>query len=92
MHWLPLPAFRCLHAGCPKGKPALYTFIQYTPLVVEKAGVAPHITIKFTMHGQVSVQSAGQRTTLTLKPMGASIQSRGNQWHQKIDFGPTKQF
>ena len=28
----------CLHGGCLEGKPAVYTLIQFTLLLVEKAG------------------------------------------------------
>ena len=50
-----------------EGGPAVYTLIQCTPLLVEKAGVAPDVTLRFTAHKQVS---ACERTNLTLKPMG----------------------
>ena len=45
-----------LHEGCPEGNPAVYTLIQCTPLLVEKAGVAPDVTLRLTAPKQVSVQ------------------------------------
>ena len=41
----------------PEGGPAVYTLIQCTPLLVEKAGVAPDVTLRFTAHKQVRVQA-----------------------------------
>ena len=46
-----------VHEGCPEGGPAVYTLIQCTPLLVEKAGVAPDQTLRFTIHKQVSVHA-----------------------------------
>ena len=47
--WRPLlPALCCLYEGCPEGGSAVYTSIQCTPLLVEKAGVAPDVTLRFT--------------------------------------------
>ena len=46
----------CLHRGCPEGRPAVYTLIQCTPLLVEKAAVAPDVTLRLTACKQVSVQ------------------------------------
>ena len=43
----------CLHEGCPEGKPAVFTFIHCTPLLVEKTGVAPDVTLSFTTSKQV---------------------------------------
>ena len=44
----------CVHAytvytpigdeGCPEGEPVVYTLVQCTPLLVEKADVAPDVT------------------------------------------------
>ena len=51
-----LPALRCLHEGCPEGGPAVYTLIKCTSLLVEKAGIAPDVTLRFTTQKQVSVQ------------------------------------
>ena len=45
-----------LHEGYLEGGPAVYMLIQCTPLLVEKAGVAPDMTLRFTTHKQVSVQ------------------------------------
>ena len=42
--------------SCESG-PAVYTLIQCTALLVEKAGVAPDVTLRFTAHKQVSVQA-----------------------------------
>ena len=49
-----LPAHRCMHERCLEGEPAVYMF---TPLLVEKAGVAPDMTLRFTACKQVSVQA-----------------------------------
>ena len=43
--------------GCPEGESAVYVLKQCTPLFVEKAGVAPDMTLRFTMHKQVRVQA-----------------------------------
>ena len=51
-----MPALHCLHVGYPEGRPAVYTLIQCTLLLVEKAGVAPDVTLRFTAHKQVRVQ------------------------------------
>ena len=40
-----LPALHCLHEGCLKGEPAIHMLLQCTPLLVEKAGVAPDVTL-----------------------------------------------
>ena len=42
--------------------------IQCTALLVEKAGVAPDVTLRFTTCKQVSVQA--REPPLALKPMG----------------------
>ena len=65
----PLPALCCLHEGCLKGEPAVYMLIQCTPLLVEKAGVVPDMTYAHAS------KTAGERTTLALKPMGRATQS-----------------
>ena len=39
-----------------KGGPAVYMREQCTPLLVEKAGVAPDVTLRFIACKQVSVQ------------------------------------
>ena len=36
-----LLVLHCFHEGCPEDKPAAYTLIQFTLLLVEKAGVEP---------------------------------------------------
>ena len=51
------PALRCLHEGCPEGESTVYTLIQCTPLLMEKADVAPDVARRFTMCKQVSVQA-----------------------------------
>ena len=37
-----------MHEGCPEGESAVYKLVQCTPLLVEKAGVAPDMTFRFT--------------------------------------------
>ena len=44
----PLLALHCLHEGCPEDKCAVYMLMQCTPLLVEKADVAPNVTLRFT--------------------------------------------
>ena len=39
-----------------EGEPAVHMLIQCTPLLVEKAGVAPDMTIRFIVHKQTKVQ------------------------------------
>ena len=67
--------------GCLEDVPAVHTHThtQCTPPLVEKAGVAPDVTLRFTVHN------------LALKPMDKVIQSpiRGP---KKIDLGPTKNY
>ena len=63
--------------------------IQCTPLLVEKAGVAPDV------HHMQASNCVVERTTLALKPMGGGggsheIQNKGNQWPYKMDLCPTK--
>ena len=50
------PSIRYLHDGCLEGGPAVHTLIQCTPLLVEKAGVEPDVTLSFIAHKQVSLQ------------------------------------
>ena len=51
------PTIICpLLLACPEGGPTVYTLIQCTPLLVEKAGVAPDVTLRFTACKEVSVQ------------------------------------
>ena len=45
-----------MHEGCPEGGPAVYTLIQCTPLLVEKAGVVPDMTLRLTTYKQLSVR------------------------------------
>ena len=52
-----LPALCCLHEGCPEGRAAVHMFTQCRPLLVEKAGVAPDMTLRLTACKQVSVQA-----------------------------------
>ena len=82
----------CLHEGCLEGRPAVYTLIQCTPLLVEKADVSPDMTLRFTTCNQVSVQA--RESPWLWNPWGGSheVQNRGNQWHHKMDLGPTKKF
>ena len=47
-----MPALRGLHEVCPEGGPAVYMPKQCTPLLVEKAGVAPDMTFRFTAQKQ----------------------------------------
>ena len=55
---LPITAnLRLTSLGCPEGRPAVYTLVQCTPLLVEKAGVAPDMTLRFTTCKQASVQA-----------------------------------
>ena len=68
-----LPALHCLHEGCLEGMPTVYTLVQCTPLLVEKAGVAPDVTLR--VHYMQTSKCAGERTTLALKPMGRVTQS-----------------
>ena len=51
-----LPALHCLHEGCLEGEPDIDMLIQCTPLLVEKAGVVPDVTIRFTLHNQVVIE------------------------------------
>ena len=53
---LPLSTLCCLHEGCLKVEPAVYMLMQCTPLLVEKAGVAPDLTLRFTRYKQVCRQ------------------------------------
>ena len=54
---------------------------QCTPFLVEKTGAAPDVTY---IHCAQSSESAGERTTLALKPMGRITRSPG------VISGPTK--
>ena len=81
-----LPALRCLREGCPEGEFAVYMLIQCTPLLVEKAGVAPDMTLctsKYKCKGEnhPGFESHGE---------GHTESKIGNQWPHKMDLGPTK--
>ena len=85
-----IAALYCLHEGCLEGRPAGYTLIQCTALSVEKAGVAPDITLRFTTRKQISVQ-AREPPWLWNPWVGShKVQNGGNQWPHKMDLGPTK--
>ena len=63
-----------------------------TPLLVEKAGVAPDVTFRITACKQERVQA---RYPLWIwNPWGRihEVQNRSNQWLHKIDLGPDKKF
>ena len=69
---------------------AVYTLIQCTPLLVEKAGVAPVVTFRITARKQESMQA---RYPLWIwNPWGRTheVQNRSNQWLHKMDLGPNK--
>ena len=74
------------------GRHAVYTLIQCTPLLVEKAGVAPDVTFRITACKQERVQA---RYPLWIwNPWGRTheVQNRSNQWLHKMDLGPDKKF
>ena len=62
-----LPLLQMWHVGNVTSHHAVYTLIQCTPLLVEKAGVAPDVTFRITACKQE--KSAGKTSTLDLKPM-----------------------
>ena len=69
---------------------AVYTLIQCTPLLMEKAGVAPDVTLGITTRKQERVQV---RDPLRLwNPWGRTheVKNRSNQWLHKLGLGPTK--
>ena len=69
---------------------AVYMLIQCTPLLVEKAGVAPVVTFRITARKQERVQA---RYPLWIwNPWGRTheVQNRSNQWLHKMDLGPKK--
>ena len=73
------------HVGNVTGHHAVYTLIQCTPLLVEKAGVAG-----ITARKQERVQA---RDPLQIwNPWGRTheVQNRSNQWLHKLGLGPTK--
>ena len=85
-----LPVLHRMHEGCPEGDSAVYMLTQCTPLLVEKTGVAPDLTLRFTAHKQISVQA--RETPWLWNPCGGphKVQNRGNHWPHKMDFGPKK--
>ena len=78
--------------GRSSEKITLYVFVQCTPLLVEKAGVAPDVTLRFTACKQVRVQV--REPPWLYNPWGGShkVQNRGNQWLHKMDLDRTKFF
>ena len=67
---------------------AVYTLIQCTPLLVEKAGVAPDVTLGITARKQERVQA---RDPLRLwNPWGRThkVQNWSKQWLHKLGLGP----
>ena len=69
---------------------AIYMLIQCTPLLVEKAGVAPDMTLGITTCKQERVQV---RDSLQIwNPWGRTheVQNRSNQWLHKLGLGPPK--
>ena len=52
-----LPLLQMWHVGNVTGHHAVYTLIQCTPLLVEKAGVAPDVTFRITACKQERVQA-----------------------------------
>ena len=52
-----LPLLQTWHVGNVTGRHAVYTLIQCTPLLVEKAGVAPDMTFRITACKQERVQA-----------------------------------
>ena len=69
---------------------AVYTLIQCTPLLVEKAGVTPAVTFRITTRKQERVQA---RYPLWIwNPWGRThkVQNRSNQWLHKMDLDPNK--
>ena len=85
-----LPLLQMWHVENVTGHHAVYTLIQCTPLLVEKAGVAPDVTFRITACKQESVQA---RYPLWIwNPWGRTheVQNRSNQWLHKMDLGPDK--
>ena len=52
-----LPLLQMWHAGNVTNRHAVYTLIQCTPLLVEKAGVTPDVTFRITACKQERVQA-----------------------------------
>ena len=87
-----LPLLQTWHVGNVTGRHAVYMLIQCTPLLVEKAGVAPDVTFRITACKQERVQA---RYPLWIwNPWGRTneVQNRSNQWLHKMDLGPDKKF
>ena len=85
-----LPLLQMWHVGNVTSRHAVYMLIQCTPLLVEKAGVAPVVTFRIAAHKQERVQA---RYPLWLwNPWGRTheVQNRSNQWLHKMDLGPDK--
>ena len=55
--------------GCLEGDPAVHMPIQFTPLLDERAGVAPDVTCRFSGH-------KGKRIILAFKTMGTVRRSK----------------
>ena len=52
-----LPLLQMWHVGNVTGCHAVYTLIQCTPLLVEKAGITPVVTFRITVRKQERVQA-----------------------------------
>ena len=86
----PTSVYKMWHVGNMTGHHAMYMLIQCTPLLVEKAGVAPDVTFRITACKQERVQA---RYPLWIwNPWGRTheVQNRSNQWLHKMDLGPDK--
>ena len=87
-----LPDLYCLHEGCAWGKPAVHMLwvIQFIFLLVEKAGAAPDVTLRFTACKKVRVQV--RELPWLWNPWGGShkVQNMSNQWPHKMNLSPTK--
>ena len=68
---------------------AVYRFIQCTPLLVEKAGVAPDVTFGITTCKQERVQARDPLWIWNPWGMTHAVQNRSNQWLHKMGLGPT---
>ena len=68
----------------------IYTLIQCTPLLVEKAGVALYETIGITTHKQERVKARDPLRIWNLWARTHEVQNRSNQWLHKLGLGPTK--
>ena len=81
-----------VHGSKWLGCHAVYTLIQCTPLLVEKAGVAPDVTIGITVYKQERVQARDPLRIWALCGRTHKVQNRSNQWLYKLGLGPTKIF